>query len=65
MCYCTPCLYATMYMYGMSAGGSPFPFPYRDFNTEVDIRLRKWADSLSLANLCIKVSFDDKIINFL
>ncbi|XP_065889413.1 dynamin-like GTPase OPA1, mitochondrial [Dysidea avara] len=29
-----------------------------EFNTEVDIRLRKWADSLSLANLCIKVGRD-------
>ena len=31
-------------------------FTYREFNTEVDIRLRKWADSLNLANLCITVS---------
>jgi len=33
-------------------------FSNREFNTEVDIRLRKWADSLSLANLCITVSYE-------
>ena len=35
---------------------------YREFNTEVDIRLRKWADSLNLANLCIKVLVEGIVV---
>ena len=29
---------------------------YSEFNTAVDIRLHKWADSLSLGKLCAEVS---------